>query len=412
MLQYLYRIYRKLPLGRRIQLVRAMERASAQSTVVHIIWNNLIMRYHYLYGAPRGLTVELTDKCNLKCTYCPKSLDIGVKGGHMAWEVFVKAIDGGLEEGRLDVVNLVGFGEPFLYPELSRAIRYIKDKDPRIRVHLTSNGTLLNKQVAKTLIDAGLDQLTISVNATSREQYRRINAADEYDRVVKNTIDFLSVANASDRAVTVLVQVLSVVNDEEQIAQFREFWRPYLGKYGVIQVQPFVNWAGQIDTADILRREAEAREAERRRKEEIAGDSSKQDRRADAAKMPNSVLLRALKSRKRNVASPFEYDAASNKTEPYPCYHLHKTRIISREGNALACCMVFPEEQGDLALGNLQDKSFAELYGAGKLRELQRIDLNGRLDELVPCKTCDAWKTVPNIWWRNPFHRWFGPKWF
>ena len=85
------------------------------------------------------------------------------------------------------------------------------------------------------LADAGLDQITISVNATSRDQYKRINAADEYDKVVGNTIAFLKEVNESTAKMTVIIQVLSVLNDDKQIQQFRSFWQSHLGRVGVFK---------------------------------------------------------------------------------------------------------------------------------------------------------------------------------
>src|SRR5262249_21245593 len=160
--------------------------------------------------------------------------------------------DGALREGFSDTMPLVGFGEPFLYPHLLEAVQYIKQRSPATKVTLTSNGTLLNAQWGRDLAQAGLDQITISVTATSREQYRRINASNDYDKVVSNTKEFLSAVDASGRKMVILLQVLSGVNDDTQIAKFKAEWAPYLGRCGSIQIQPFINWAGQIDTDDIL----------------------------------------------------------------------------------------------------------------------------------------------------------------
>ena len=397
----LYRLYRSIDAQKRLPAIRWLDQASERNVIIRLVWVKLILRYHYLRGHKKGLTIEVTDRCNLKCTYCPKSLDIGVKGSHMSWDIFEKAYRGRLEEGPLDLVNLVGFGEPFLYPDLEKAIRYIKGNDPSTKICVTSNGVLLHPGWGSRLADAGLDQITISVNATSRSQYRRINASEEYDNVVQNTKTFLDEVNRSGSRMTVIIQVMSVLNDEQQIQQFRSFWQPYLGHVGIVQVQPFVNWAGQIDGAGIVLREDEARIAERQKNLNTANLYE------DAATTP----VREPNLLKQVDKSPFLHDKRQITGESYPCYHLHKTRIISREGNALACCMVYPDDQGDLALGNIRDKSFKNLYLEGRAVELRQIDLQGRLGSIKPCDTCDAWKTVPNIWWKNPFYRWFGSKW-
>lgn len=399
MIGLIYRAYRGLPGQRRLAIVSRINSILSSSRVLNFIWRKTILRYHMLYGHRRGITIELTDKCNLKCAYCPKSLDIGIKGSHIQWDIFVKAFEGGLSEGPLDTANLVGFGEPFLYPHLERAVRFIKERSPSTRVSLTSNGTLLSKRWGEVLADAGLDQISISVNATSREQYKRINNADEYDKVVRRTIEFLQAVQLSGKSMHVIVQVLDGVNDDAQIESFKTFWEPHLGNVGTIQIQPFVNWAGQIDTAAILSREEEER------RKSVPEPATTQA-------ISNHVLIRQQKERKKDVESPFEHDNFNEEPTPYPCYHLHKTRIVSREGNALACCMVFPDEQGDLALGSLRTSSYDQLYSGQKIKELRALDLSGRLGAVKPCNSCNAWKTVPNIWWRNPLHGVIGPKWF
>lgn len=400
MISFLYQLYHRIPASTRINIIKLFEKRAEQGRLFSILWNKLILRYHFLYGARQGITLELTDKCNLKCIYCPKSLDIGIKGGNMSWELFIKAVDGALSENNIEIFNLVGFGEPFLYPDLENAIRYIKQKRPKADIRITSNGTLLNAKIGIDLVNAGLTQITISVNATSADQYQRINISNDYEKIVENTKEFLKAVNMSGKRILVVIQVLSVINDEHQIQNFREFWKPHLQQCGVIQVQPFVNWAGQIDTQDILDREKVARE-----------NNLTESRKT--RNVPVSVMFRELKSRKKENLSPFAQDSSRKESEikPYPCFHLQRTRIISREGNALACCMVYPDEQGDLELGNIRDHSFSELYLSGKVVKLRKDDLQGQLGVYSPCNTCDAWKTVPNIWWKNPLHRWIGSKW-
>jgi hypothetical protein len=113
------------------------------------------------------------------------------------------------------------------------------------------------------------------------------------------------------------------------------------------------------------------------------------------------------------VASAFDYDANAKRNSPYPCFYLGRSRIISREGNALACCMVFPEDQGDLALGNIKEAPITALYSADKLSNLHRLNMNGQLGHIRPCNTCDAYRNVPNIWFRNPLHRFgIGRMWY
>lgn len=321
-----------------------------------ILHQYLILRPVYTKSIINGITIELTDRCNLRCSYCPKSYGIGIESGDMDFGLFKKIVDDAHKLIEIHNVCLVGFGEPLLYPYLVEAIDYIKKKDSQIKVSITTNGVLLNDSWTRRLIEVGLDQITISVNAVSRDQYLKINNADLYSKVVSNTCNFLDTVNDVRSPMRVLIQLLdfgpNVGHDEKN---FRKFWEPKLGKCGEIQIQPFVNWGG---------------------------------------------LLRKPQKPKHQ-----------ENTNRYPCAHLQASWIITREGNALACCMVFPGNEGDLKLGNVKDRSLRELYMQGKILELRKLNIEGKLYDLSPCKICDAYKTVPNVWLRNPFYPLFGKKW-
>jgi hypothetical protein len=231
------------------------------------------------------------------------------------------------------------------------------------------------------MADVGVSQITISVNATSAEQYRCINDSDQYDAVVANTRAFLSAVNESGAEMRVMVQVLEGPNGPQEIATFEEFWQPYLGRCGEIQVQPFVNWAGQIDARKVgIRYQSHNMYTRTRARGEI-----------DARKVGIS------------------YDNGQTR---YPCAHLMKNWIISREGNALPCCMVFPEDAGDLVLGNVRESSLRELFMQGHIVELRRMNFAEGLGSLRPCKDCDAYLTAPNMWVRNPLYPLFRRMWF
>lgn len=315
-----------------------------------------VLRPIYLKSIITGINIELTDRCNLRCSYCPKSKGIGVDAGDMDFELFKEIFNQALTLLPLKNVCLEGFGEPLLYPYLAEAIEYIKSKNSKISILITTNGILLNSDWAEKFTKLGLDQITISVNATSKAQYQQINNAYLYDRVVSNAITFLDYVNSSNSSIRVLIQVLEGPNGSKEIASFRQFWTSKLGKCGEIQVQPFVNWAGIIRT------------------------------------------------NMHNVAK-CDYD------NRYPCAHLQTSCIITREGNALACCMVIPGDEGDLKLGNIKEKTLKELYMAGKILELRKLNAEGKVYKLSPCRTCDAYKTVSNVWIKNPFHPHIGRKW-
>lgn len=104
---------------------------------------------------PRHIFIETTAACNLSCTYCPreKSKD------HMEWETFQKIVDEATEHGPRSF-SLHLFGEPLLYPRWFEAIGYIKHRNKRNTVLLTTNGTMLEKgNNLSLLINSGVDKV-------------------------------------------------------------------------------------------------------------------------------------------------------------------------------------------------------------------------------------------------------------
>ena len=323
------------------------------------IINNKIFKFAYSFIFLRkkfkksivdSVAIELTDACNLKCSYCPKSFGIGNDGGFMDFKLFESIVDQSFHIKKIKNVALVGFGEPLLYPYLFDAVEYVKNKDAE-KIFLTTNGILLDKKNRSNLLDSGVTDITISVNAVSREKYKEINKADFYDIVKENAILFLEEANKTRNKINIVIQVMNELNTDKDIDLFYDFWGKKIGKNGKIQLQPIVNWAGVV---------------------------------------------------KRNI---IEEGAR------YPCAHIQSSWIFSREGNALPCCMVFPGNESDLELGNVRNKSIEDLYTKGKIVNLRRMNMQGDLYKLNPCKFCDAYKTIPNIWIKNPFRDLFGSRW-
>ena len=72
-------------------------------------------------------------------------------------------------------VTLVGLGEPLLHPELGKILDTCAQLD--FRVCITTNGTLLAAK-AKSLKDAGLTRLTVSLDALDDALFRRMNDMD------------------------------------------------------------------------------------------------------------------------------------------------------------------------------------------------------------------------------------------
>jgi radical SAM protein with 4Fe4S-binding SPASM domain len=81
-------------------------------------------------------------------------------------------------------VEIVGGGEPLLFPHLEDVCKQIKQKN--IHGRLITNGSLLKEDVIKNLIIYSWDEIRISFHAGSAKVYKKVNGADDFFKVINN----------------------------------------------------------------------------------------------------------------------------------------------------------------------------------------------------------------------------------
>src|SRR5258708_3002683 len=84
---------------------------------------------------PRHIFIETTAACNLSCDYCPREK----RNDHIDFKLFKTIVDECSQYGPRSF-SLHLFGEPLLYPFILDAIQYIKIKNRRHTILLTTNG--------------------------------------------------------------------------------------------------------------------------------------------------------------------------------------------------------------------------------------------------------------------------------
>src|SRR5690349_10764102 len=110
------------------------------------------------------LRVSLTDRCNLRCTYCmpPEGLEWLPKPELLTDDEIVRLVRIGVELLGITEVRYTG-GEPLLRRGLPEIVRATAALTPRPQVSLTTNGIGLER-LAETLKEAGLDRVNVSLD--------------------------------------------------------------------------------------------------------------------------------------------------------------------------------------------------------------------------------------------------------
>jgi MoaA/NifB/PqqE/SkfB family radical SAM enzyme len=136
---------------------------------------------------PVCLYLEVTNRCNLLCETCPRTFEALEPPADMSWALFTRIVDQIPDIAR---VVLHGVGEPMLVRELPRMIRYLKDR--ATYVLFNTNGTLMQPKRFQELIDTGLDELRVSLDAADRETYAKVRGKDFFNRIVRDVGKFIA----------------------------------------------------------------------------------------------------------------------------------------------------------------------------------------------------------------------------
>lgn len=281
---------------------------------------------------PYLLWIEPTNHCNLACVMCTNvQLSRDMKG-YMEFGLFKKIIDEACQYV-LDI-NLFLGGESLLHKEISNMIVYARSKG--IKVFINTNATLLNSEISRSLLDAGLDVLTISFDGYEKEIYESIRVKADFGKTLNHIIHFLEEKKRRGAKKPYTVFQVIEFNDprtkspaEVKQAFYRQFKGLPLDRFTFI---PLHNFGGRVDN---------------------------------------------IEEKNFRIKSP-SYT---------PCMFLWYSMSILWDGRVVPCCIDF---KGEYILGDVKKESLLDIWNGERLAGLRRKMIEKRYKEVNLCKGCDV----------------------
>ena len=152
--------------------------------------------------------VAVTYRCNLRCNFCYAGCNCTTNptgdNREMTGDEIREVLRKIYHEGKVPSVSFTG-GEPTLRADLPELVRCAADLG--MRVNLITNGTLVDRQLASDLADAGLDSAQVSLEGVTAETHDRVTA------VAGSFAKSLAAVEHLDRA-GVLVHTNTTINRE------------------------------------------------------------------------------------------------------------------------------------------------------------------------------------------------------
>ena len=165
------------------------------------------------------LRVSLTDRCNLRCTYCmpEEGLDWLAKPELLTDDEVVRLVSVAVRLLGVHEIRFTG-GEPLLRRGLVGIVARTTELLPRPQVSLTTNGVGLARQ-AQALKDAGLDRVNVSLDTIRPDTFQELARRDR----VKDVLEGLEAAQAAGLTPVKVNAVLMRGVNDQQAPELLEF---------------------------------------------------------------------------------------------------------------------------------------------------------------------------------------------
>jgi MoaA/NifB/PqqE/SkfB family radical SAM enzyme len=301
---------------------------------------------------PVCLYLETTNRCNLLCATCPRTFEALEPPGDMSWELFTTIVD---QFPRISRVVLHGVGEPMMVRALPRMIRYLKDRGTYVLFN--TNGTLLTSRKGLELIDAGLDELRVSLDAAEPEAFKLVRGRDMFSRIVRNVRGFRA-------------QQQELGADNPRVSLWLTGLKETLG-----QLSDFVRLAHDLRVAEVYLQRlvyfADEQGLARSRSalfESSFDDEAQQVREAEALAQELGVTFNAS-----GATDPVS-SLKRQKTQPWSlCRRPWTLMYFTAHGRAIPCCIAPFSMRGydSFTLGDATQQSLREIWNGERYQSFR-----------------------------------------
>ncbi|MBI5609434.1 MAG: DUF2064 domain-containing protein [Deltaproteobacteria bacterium] len=298
---------------------------------------------------PSELQVEVTSRCNLRCSACLISyedLDAAADLNMDQWRRIV---------GDLPRLQRVAFqlnGEPLLNPHVFEMIADARRRGAH--TVMNTNGTLLDRQRSEAVVASGLHELRISLDGARAETVVKMACADILAKVERGVSEAVRARGSGPGPRLSLWMVATRLNIHElpELVQLAADWgvdevyaqRLVLTGHGTARAEYSVHGRNSALLHDAVAK-------------------------AEAVAAKTGVALRAS----GRVPILQSFAAASDPHPQRACYRPWRSAVVTASMRVLPCCIgSFTASYDELELGNLATQTWHEIYNGERYRALRR----------------------------------------
>jgi MoaA/NifB/PqqE/SkfB family radical SAM enzyme len=288
---------------------------------------------------PEVLQIQTINRCNASCTMCPYPYTIHLQPRIvMDDELYAKVAKECASEETFKVFVPMSKNEPLLDVQLEeRIIEFKRLAKPHQVVELVTNGSALTPARFESLVNSGVDLLTISLSAHTETTYNRIMRGLSWKNIRKNLDAMLTSPLLSK--INIFLRFIIQRENEAEYLSFRKYWKKRGLNVAGFEVS---NRSGTLNGYELL-------------------------------DLPKSFFFRRLRK------------AMGRRFYKGLCPHAFGIMHVLENGDVPLCANDWENRE---ILGNVQISSLREIYNSPRMEEIRGLMRQGRYDEILPCVNC------------------------
>lgn len=301
--------------------------------------NGKLMNVKY---KPFFISVEPADFCNLRCPECP----VGIRAKNdrpketIQFELYTKVID----ELQPTLMHTIFYfqGEPLLYKKLPEMIAYAHKAN--VYTSTSTNAQLLSDDIAKSLVESGVDKLIVSIDGMTQDTYETYRVGGHLQKAIDGVENIVRWKKALHKVTPfVEIQCLVLRTNEAQMAEMKELAKSLKADRVVFKTAQFYDFENGNPLMPVNEKFSRYRKNKNGKYE----------------------LKRKMHNR---------------------CWRLWSGSVITVKGDVLPCCF---DKDSTFVFGNVRNDSFENCWNSKKAQSFRKKLLNNR-GQFEICKNCTS----------------------
>lgn len=324
----------------------------------------------------KRVLIELTDNCNLNCIMCAdRRAPHGIPMGFMDFDLYRRILDE-IDLNKKWSLELFWLGESLLHPQFDEIMEYtlkaLEGTNSHINLH--TNGIFVDEKKAKLFFKFKdkFPWMTFSIDALNQSTYKKIRRGGNIDIVYKNIKNFILLRKGFQFP-SLNLQFILMEENAKELKDFVDYWLKFYKDNDIVSNDNI--YIKRVEVHNIKKQE---------KANKIFDELIKKYNLY--TRYNNQLSIRSEDKPKEGV-----YWFEKKKEKRKACSAPFKNPVIRWDGEVTVCCL---DDIFLYSMGNLNDKSFDEIWYGKKMDDFRKKHIEGRFDELLTntgeqkCKNC------------------------